>query len=37
LKTGRPTRATWEKYGLKDVADELEAIGKLPKTQGGDA
>lgn len=29
-KTGWPTRETWEKYGLKDVADELESIGKLP-------
>lgn len=30
-ETGWPTRATFEKYGLKDVADELESIGKLPK------
>lgn len=30
LKTGWPTRATYEKYGLKDVADELEALGALP-------
>ncbi|NLL51933.1 MAG: aldehyde ferredoxin oxidoreductase [Peptococcaceae bacterium] len=29
-ETGWPTRATYEKYGLKDVADELEALGKLP-------
>jgi aldehyde:ferredoxin oxidoreductase len=29
-KTGWPTRETWEKYGLKDVADALGAIGKLP-------
>ncbi len=29
-KTGWPTRETYEKYGLKDVADELEKIGKLP-------
>jgi aldehyde:ferredoxin oxidoreductase len=28
-KTGNPTRATLEKYGLKDVADELEKQGKL--------
>ena len=30
IKTGWPTRETYEKLGLKDVADELEAIGKLP-------
>jgi len=30
VKTGNPTRATLEKYGLKDVADELEKLGKLP-------
>ena len=30
-KTGWPTRETWEKWDLKDVADELEAIGKLPE------
>ncbi len=29
--TGNPTRACFEKYGLKDVADELEAIGRLPR------
>lgn len=29
-KTGWPTRATWEKYGLKDVADIMEKAGKLP-------
>ena len=28
--TGNPTRATLEKYGLKDVADKLQALGKLP-------
>jgi aldehyde:ferredoxin oxidoreductase len=28
--TGRPTRATLEDLGLKDVADELESIGRLP-------
>ena len=32
-KTGWPTRETYEKYGLKDVADELEAIGKLPSSK----
>ncbi len=30
LKTGWPTRATYEKYGLKEIADELEVLGKLP-------
>jgi len=29
-KTGWPRRETLEKLGLKDVADELEKIGKLP-------
>ena len=29
--TGWPTRQTYEKYGLKDVADELEELGKLPE------
>jgi aldehyde:ferredoxin oxidoreductase len=28
-KTGVPTRAKLESLGLKDVADELEAMGKL--------
>lgn len=30
LKTGNPTRDTLEKLGLKDVADELAMLGKLP-------
>jgi len=30
--TGFPTRAKLEELGLKEVADELENIGKLPKT-----
>lgn len=30
-KTGRPTRAKLEELGLKDVADELARIGKLPQ------
>lgn len=30
LATGWPTRSTWEKYGLKDIADEMEKLGKLP-------
>lgn len=29
-ETGWPYRETYEKYGLKDVADEMEKIGKLP-------
>ena len=29
--TGWPTRETYEKYGLADVADELEKAGKLPQ------
>ncbi|NLM22429.1 MAG: aldehyde ferredoxin oxidoreductase [Peptococcaceae bacterium] len=32
-KTGWPTRETYEKLGLKEVADELEAIGKLPENK----
>lgn len=28
--TGWPTRETYVKYGLGDVADELETLGKLP-------
>jgi aldehyde:ferredoxin oxidoreductase len=30
-ETGWPTRATYERYGLADVADGLETLGKLPK------
>lgn len=29
-ETGWPTREVYEKYGLSDIADELEALGKLP-------
>ncbi len=29
-KTGAPTRETLEKFDLKDVADELDALGLLP-------
>jgi aldehyde:ferredoxin oxidoreductase len=29
--TGWPTRETYESCGLADVADQLEAVGKLPK------
>jgi aldehyde:ferredoxin oxidoreductase len=32
LKTGWPTRETYEKYGLPEVADELAVSGKLPDT-----
>jgi len=31
IKTGIPTRATLEKYGLGYVADDLEKLGKLPE------
>ena len=31
LETGWPYRETYEKYGLKDVADELDALGLLPE------
>ena len=30
-ETGWPYRETYEKYGLKDVADEMEALGLLPE------
>jgi aldehyde:ferredoxin oxidoreductase len=30
--TGRPIRAKFEELGLKEVADKLEKLGKLPKT-----
>ncbi|RLI44379.1 hypothetical protein DRO69_07515 [Candidatus Bathyarchaeota archaeon] len=33
IETGIPTRETLEKYNLKDVADDLEKLGKLPKTK----
>jgi aldehyde:ferredoxin oxidoreductase len=29
-QTGWPTRETYERLGLGEVADELEALGKLP-------
>jgi aldehyde:ferredoxin oxidoreductase len=29
-ETGWPTRETYEKLGLKEVADQLDALGKLP-------
>ncbi len=29
--TGIPTRATLEKQGMKDIADKLEKLGRLPK------
>ena len=31
LETGWPYRETYEKYGLKDVADEMEKLGLLPE------
>lgn len=30
LETGWPYRETYEKYGLKDIADEMEKLGYLP-------
>lgn len=30
-KTGWPARDTYEKFGLKEIADELERLGKLPE------
>ncbi len=33
-KNGVPMRATLERLELKDVAKELERIGKLKKNQG---
>ena len=30
-ETGWPYRETYEKYGLKDVADEMEQLGLLPQ------
>lgn len=30
LETGWPYRETYEKYGLKDVADQMQALGFLP-------
>lgn len=31
LETGWPYRETYEKYGLKDVADQMEELGFLPE------
>jgi len=31
VETGIPTRETYEKLGLKDIADELERLGRIPK------
>jgi len=28
--TGWPLRSTWEKYGLADIADDMEELGLLP-------
>jgi aldehyde:ferredoxin oxidoreductase len=30
VKTGWPTRAKYEALGLKDVADTMQSLGKLP-------
>lgn len=30
LETGWPLKETWEKYGLASVAEDMEALGKLP-------
>lgn len=29
-ETSWPYRSTWERYGLADIADEMEKLGKLP-------
>ena len=34
LTTGWPFRSTWEKYGLKEIADEMEQLGMLPPEGG---
>ena len=34
LATGWPFRSTWEKAGLGDVADELDALGLVPPEGG---
>ena len=34
LATGWPFRSTWEKAGLKDIADEMEKLGMLPPEGG---
>ena len=34
LATGWPFRSTWEKYGLGDIADEMERRGMLPPEGG---
>jgi aldehyde:ferredoxin oxidoreductase len=33
IETGIPTRNTFERLGLDDVADDLEERGLLPKNQ----
>jgi aldehyde:ferredoxin oxidoreductase len=35
LKTGQPTRAKLEELDMKDVADDLETLAKLPQSRGG--
>lgn len=34
LATGWPFRSTWEAAGLKEIADEMEKLGKLPPEGG---
>lgn len=34
IETGWPYRSTWEKYGLKDIADYFEERGMLPPEGG---
>ncbi len=31
IETGNPTRETFVKLGMKDVADSLDKLGRLPK------
>lgn len=33
VETGVPTRAKLEELGLKDIADDLDKLGRLPKTK----
>lgn len=36
VKTGFPTRKKLEELGLKEIADELESLGRLPATQASE-
>ena len=31
IETGNPTRGTFVKLGMKDVADSLDKLGRLPE------